>query len=96
MQVALKTIFGAHSKMVLRIHGMDGVRVRFPVGPPKNASTKQKRFLDQKMNYPMTNRGVSNIKISVITNLTPCHSRVKRESRTKKLDSLVKPENDIG
>ena len=24
----------AHSKMLLRIHGMDEVRVRFPVGPP--------------------------------------------------------------
>ncbi len=25
---------GAHSKMVLRVHGMHQARVRFPVGPP--------------------------------------------------------------
>ncbi len=27
---------GAHSKMVLRLHGMEEVGVRFPMGPQKN------------------------------------------------------------
>lgn len=35
---------GAHSKVVLRVHGMDEAGVQFPVGPPKTQNSDCSEF----------------------------------------------------